>query len=209
MQNTRFRYPDSPWKKSDPKERAWELVSAASRVLDLGCWTGRLGEKLKQEKNCFVVGVDNLPEALATAKKRLDKVLAVDLEQPEKLTKGLGDEAFDYILALDVLEHLGNPAKLLPSLKPFLKNSGRMIVSVPNVANIDIRKNLLFGKFEYVPAGILDETHRRFFTLSSIQSLLEKSGWKIEKIYTNGGKLRKIWPGLFAFQFTFVCRKND
>lgn len=209
MQNNHLRYQDSYWKKTDPKEQAFRLVPSGSRVLDLGCWTGRLGEKLKKEKGCFVVGVDIDGEALSGAEKREDKVLAIDLDQPERLMKALESEVFDYILALDVLEHLKNPGKLLSSLKIFLKKNGKMIVSVPNVANIDVRLSLLLGKFEYMRSGILDETHLRFFTFSSIKSLLEKSGWKIEKVYSNGRKLRKVWPGLFAFQFIFVCQKKN
>ncbi len=44
-----------------------------------------------------------------------------------------------------------------------MKDDGKIIVSVPNVANWR-SLNLLFGKFDYIRGGILDESHLRFFT---------------------------------------------
>ena len=38
----------------------------------------------------------------------------------------------------------------------YLRPHGRVIVSVPNVANITVRLALLLGRFEYRPRGIMD-----------------------------------------------------
>lgn len=197
-----FRYEDILWPKTDAKEFVFEEIVRQSRVLDLGCWTGRLGEKLKKEKGCFVTGVDIDKSALKIAGKRLDFVCQADLDFPEILRKKI-KEKFDYVVLTDVLEHLKNPERLLEKLKFFLNANGLLIVSIPNIANWSIRLSLLFGKFNYEETGILDKTHLRFFTRETAIKLIEESGYTIEKIKFSG---TKVLPALKAVQFVFFCR---
>ena len=75
----------------------------------------------------------------------------------------------------DVLEHLRDPASaVLERCIPALKESGKLIISVPNIANWIVRLSLLFGKFDYMDRGILDRTHLRFFTMSSLNQLMRE-----------------------------------
>jgi hypothetical protein len=60
-----------------------------------------------------------------------------------------------------------------------LKPNGRLIVSLPNVANISVRLALLFGQFNYMERGILDRTHLHFYTRKTARALLESAGWEI------------------------------
>ena len=84
---------------------------------------------------------------------------------------------------LDVLEHLKNPEKILEFINYNMSfnASQKLIISVPNTANILIRLSLLFGNFNYGERGILDKTHLRLFTLNSIKNLLLESNFKIKK----------------------------
>ena len=41
---------------------------------------------------------------------------------------------------------------------------------------------LLFGQFNYGKAGILDRTHTRLFTFSTIRRLLRDEGFRVKKI---------------------------
>jgi len=212
MADAGLKYKDEPWEKTDPKEIVYGLIAPGSFVLDLGCWTGRLGEKLKEEKDCRVVGVDINKEALKIAQKRLDKVWQVDLNEPKNLVAILADNKFDYILAVDVLEHLQNPKELLGeinkvccfAIKKYLKKQGKLIVSLPNVAYYKIRLSLLRGKFGYEDQGILDRTHLRFFTLFSAREMLEGADYEIEQIFYTR---TNILPTLLASQFIFVCKR--
>lgn len=197
-----FKYSDEPWVKHDAKEVVFSSVTPNTKVLDLGCWTGLLGEKLKKEKNCFVIGVDINEKALELAKKRLDKVFLADLDNWD-IKNGLPN--FDYITATDVLEHLKNPEGLLLKVKKYLKDEGRLIISVPNIAFWTIRLKHLLGNFDYENTGILDNTHLRFFTKKTATQMLENCGYIIEKFYFTG---TKFLPELKAFQFVFVCKKE-
>jgi 2-polyprenyl-3-methyl-5-hydroxy-6-metoxy-1,4-benzoquinol methylase len=182
------------------------MVREGSYVLDVGCHSGLMGEELKKRKGCRVVGVDQDGAALRVAEQRLDAARSIDLEGPdwaERLAlEGFYD--FDAIIFGDVLEHLRDPDKILTTTRRLLKHGGRVIVSVPNVANLRIRLSLLRGNFDYADSGILDRTHLRFFTISSAREMLERTGYYIVDSdvagYTLPHKLIRTFPGMLAVQ---------
>ena len=193
------------------------FVPAGSKVLDVGCNGGQFGKKLIADKGCSVFGVDISSNAIMEAKKHLDAARVMDIEQESLPFK---DEKFDIIVFGDVLEHLVNPEKVLIDFKKNLSPNGKVLVSLPNVANISVRFRLLVGKWEYRPSGILDETHLRFYTLKSMKRLFAKCGFKIEEIVATPGfdffigrrisflrtvtdKICLLFPKLLANQFVF------
>jgi GT2 family glycosyltransferase len=56
------------------------------------------------------------------------------------------------------------------------------VISVPNVQHHSVIRDLLGGRFPYVPAGILDQTHLRFFTRASLIELVRRAGLVPERI---------------------------
>lgn len=201
------------------------LIKNKQTILDVGCYMGALGEYLIKNCQSKVYGIDINKEAINYAKTRLSDARVCNIETENITYKN----KFDLIIFGDVIEHLRNPEEILNKIKENLKENGGIIVSVPNVANIETRFNLLRGKFEYTNTGILDKTHVHFYTKNSLQSLLEKNGFKIKNIsYTpysffflnkrfvgNGDfvkKIRilltKIRPSLFCNQFVVYCSLN-
>ncbi|MEP7235536.1 MAG: methionine biosynthesis protein MetW [Ignavibacteriota bacterium] len=187
-----------------------DMIPADSLVLDIGCHTGIMGEVLRQAKHAKIVGIDTDVNALAIAKQRLEAVMQVDIEQPEWATQlsEAGYTNFDVILFGDVLEHTRAPERILLEAKKLLGAGGRIIVSLPNVANLRIRLGLLRGKFDYTESGILDRTHLRFFTIKSAKELIEVSGYTIIGFDLAGYSLPhwliRLFPGLFAVQIV-IC----
>lgn len=55
------------------------------------------------------------------------------------------------ILCADVLEHLGEPARVLATLRLFLAPGGCVVASIPNVAHVAAIAELLRGRFPYRP----------------------------------------------------------
>lgn len=201
-----------PWYLYDtsPNEDVCSLIKYGKRVLDVGCATGRIAEKLKKEKGCSVVGIEVNKEMAEIAKKRCEKVILQDAEKVIKLDFPNG--YFDILLFADVLEHCRNPGEILINLRKYLSKKGYILVSVPNVANWEIRLRLLLGNFDYKGGTILDTGHLKFFTLRSIKDLIKKSGYKVVEVKTRNMKIRmlgKIWKSLFAFGFVLKAVKND
>jgi len=159
---------------------ARQAVTAGDEVLDIGCGRGVLAEEMVQH-GCRMTGVDVL--APAEVSPCLAQYIQADLMangMTEVLLR-LGNQRFDKILLLDIIEHLPDPAAILNDCRKLLRPGGQLIVSVPNVANISVRLMLLLGRFDYMERGILDRTHLRFFTRRTIRELLAAQGFSLLK----------------------------
>jgi glycosyltransferase involved in cell wall biosynthesis len=150
-------------------------VPLGARVVDLGCAGGYMGAALKERAQCRVVGVDVFPLAEGIL---LDGFRLHDLDQglPE-----LRWQDFDYVLLLDVIEHLSDPEAFVQLLRSRLQSNleVRLLVSTGNVAFFVTRLMLLFGQFNYGKKGILDRTHTRLFTFSTFRRLFEQNGFEV------------------------------
>ena len=192
------------------------IVGKNKKVLEIGCATGQVARRLA-ENGCEVVGVELSEESARVAEGYCKSVIVADVSEIDDLNYS---KYFDFILFMDVLEHLECPLEVLKRLKSCLKDSGSVIVSLPNVANWMIRWNLLWGNFDYAPRGILDETHLRFFNERSARKLLEDAGFEVTEfdlipslpLVKIRAKYRymisKLRPNLFAIQFLLVGRKK-
>jgi len=155
-----------------------KLVGENKKVLEVGCSTGYVSKVLTEQNNCTITGIEVASEAANKAAKFCSRIITGDVELMD-YSKELAAEQFDVITFGDVLEHLKNPGNVLTSLKPFLKNNGYLIASIPNIGHISIVLELLEGKFDYRSSGVLDDTHLRFFTKDGIQRLFNESGLDI------------------------------
>ncbi|HVL06634.1 MAG TPA: methyltransferase domain-containing protein [Acidimicrobiales bacterium] len=151
-----------------------ELVGGTKRVLDVGCATGYLARALV-ERGCTVSGVELDAEAAEEARPYLERLVIGDLETMD-LAEAFGDDRFDVVVFGDVLEHLRNPLPVLRQAKALLADRGSVVVSIPNIAHGSVRLALLAGRFDYQDLGLLDSTHVRFFTRSSLERLFREAG---------------------------------
>lgn len=151
-----------------------ELVGGGRRVLDAGCATGYLAEALVA-RGCRVSGVEYVPEAAEKARPHLERLLVGNLDELD-LVAEFGEGAFDVLVFGDVLEHLRDPAEVLRRALPLLVPGGSVVLSVPNVAHGSLRLALLQGRWRYTETGLLDRTHIRFFTRTSLVELLREAG---------------------------------
>ena len=186
-----------------------------SRILDLGCSSGLLAERLR-EMGHQVTGVDVVE--IAGVRDRTDRFFQADLNDGIPKEVGTG---FDIVLAADVLEHLVNPGLLMNEVRDRLAPDGAALFCVPNIAHWYPRFRSTLGMFDYDQRGILDSTHLRFFTRRSIRKLIESRGFSIRRVDVVGlpldalgvdsGKgralrlvdrlLLDLWPTMFGYQF--------
>jgi SAM-dependent methyltransferase len=150
------------------------FVEPGSRVLELGPATGYMSHAFA-ERGCSVVGIEFDPGMAARAAAFCERLIVGDLDQLD-LESELGEDRFDAIVSADVIEHLKDPLGAVRRLQPFLKEGGRFVISIPNVAHGSVRLALLSGNFEYRPRGLLDSTHLRFFTRETFERLLDEAG---------------------------------
>lgn len=153
--------------------RIFRAIPRGSRVLDVGCDTGRMGEALRRDLDCEVHGIEADAAAAAQAATRLDRVVVRSVDSAQALADFTG---FDFVLFLDVLEHLYDPWSVLDGARQALKPGGAVLSVVPNIAHISVVRRLVQGRFEYEQHGTMDRTHVRWFTRRSFRSAFETAG---------------------------------
>lgn len=167
-----------------------------SVILDVGCGEGKFAKLLKN-KNCRIYGIEIDKAAGEAAREDGNYVdlfnvnienINYNIDEYKRMLKT--NILFDYIAIIDVLEHTINPTKVLLELSKLLKKNGKILISVPNINNADIVLNLLRGKFNYMEAGILDNTHTKYFTKTSFVEWIDEinhcTDFKFECKYLGG-----------------------
>ena len=161
---------------------AYEQIKEATRVLELGSSVGCLTFNLSKNKNCNVDIVE-IDEESGTRAAEYANLSLLGLElgnlNSDKWFERLKDNRYDYIVALDVLEHLENPEKVLGMLKALLNENGKIILSIPNITHNAIVLELFNNQFRYSELGLLDRTHIHFFAYESIQKMVSDNGLHI------------------------------
>ncbi|MHC4186203.1 MAG: methyltransferase domain-containing protein, partial [Planctomycetota bacterium] len=165
----KFGYPSS-------QQFALDEVQSGSTVLDIGCGPGFMAAKLAL-KDVRTVSIDL--KIQPETRRNSWRCLEVDADQYD-FSEDFGK--VDYVLALDIIEHLKSPEKLLRVLRQrFSRDVPNIIVTTGNIAFFPLRISLLFNSFNYGRRGILDMDHTRLFTFSSLRRTLEINGYEIVK----------------------------
>lgn len=186
------------------------------KILEIGCGSGLTLNKIRNSyNNVQVIGVDLYAENIINDVN----VIKDSLENFIKQNK-LDD--FDFILILDVLEHLIDPWDILIKINENIKSKTKLIVSLPNVSDFIFIKKLLFkNKFEYTSrGGIFDQTHLRFFTINDMRCMFDVTSFKIlseSSNYLHNKSFRKILHYLtfgffnrfYTLQYFFILSKKE
>ena len=173
-----------------PYGRAVRLVQQerdGGAVLDLGCGYGSIAEPLA-DAGFGYIGCDLDAESVADLARRGFSSHVVDLTD----TTGLASRLFDLvsgevvaITMLDVIEHVARPAELLAEVAELSRRLGEagteppvLVVSIPNVAHLDLAAKLVGGRWDVTPTGLLDHTHLSLFTERRVDEELSSHGWE-------------------------------
>ncbi len=157
--------------------RAVDLVAGNSDILDVGCGPGVMANALTA-KGCRVTGLDAKPPTDGTS---MVAFIQGDLDK-DGLPGDIGD--YNYILLLDVIEHMKMPEEFVEQLymKTQTSRDTELIVTTGNVAFFLIRAMLALGSFNYGKRGILDLDHKRLFTFSTFRKLFENRSFDILEV---------------------------
>jgi methionine biosynthesis protein MetW len=161
--------------------RIASFIPEGSRVLDVGCGTGRLAVLIRDRLAADIIGIEPDTERATLTGNRGIQVFQEPLSESFFADHGL----FDFIVFADVLEHLANPGDMVLLARKGLVPGGSIIVSVPNVAHWFVRLDLLRGRFEYRDTGIMDATHLRWFTRDTLFAWLRSLGFQIAGLTTS------------------------
>ena len=211
--------------KNNSDWKIFQYIRPKSVILEFGPAYGRMTKYMKETLDCEVYIVEIDTEAYQEAIKYAQGGVCGNILNFLWLKKFKGI-LFDYIIFADVLEHLLNPLEALEKSISLLKEDGSILVSVPNMAHSSIIINLIKNKLEYRKSGLLDETHIRFFTYSSLIEMLEScslipiiedgvitapENTEFKNSYKEFINTEVIENREFAnvYQFVFKCIKKD
>jgi ubiquinone/menaquinone biosynthesis C-methylase UbiE len=151
---------------------------AGLQILDVGCGAGLNIKEL--EKFGRVIGIDIEGQALELCQQRsITKLcLGSGLDLPFK------NETFDLVTAFNLVEHVQEDAFLIKELARVCKKSGRIILATSAF-------NFLWSRHDLI------NEHKRRYTKRTLQFLVNRQNFKIEKLtYTNFILFPLIWAGI-------------
>ena len=160
-----------------------DLIEPGQTLLDLGMGVGGLGQHLSQRYNIVADGVTLNQAEADIARAWYRQVVVADLDRDDLRTL-FGNKRYDCIVCADVLEHLKAPEQILGQCKTLLNPGGRLLTSVPNAGYCGLVAELIQGDFQYRPEGLLDRTHLRFFTRTSLLRFHHENGWATQSLQT-------------------------
>lgn len=152
------------------------------KFLDLGCGPGYVGREV--EDRCEVYYLDANPDELKNIKSKR-KYVGYAEKTPFK------KDFFDWVMCGDMLEHLDDDGAAVKEIHRILKKNGKVIVTVPAYRRLYGHHDKLIG-------------HKRRYDKEDLKNLLEKKGFKIEKIFFTCGLL--FFPLLLN---QFVTKKSS
>jgi ubiquinone/menaquinone biosynthesis C-methylase UbiE len=155
------------------------LPANAKNIVEIGSGYGAMASSYKKiNPTCNYVCIDIDPEYADAARSRCDKSLAANIEQ---MSPNEFDQLFpsDCWIFADSLEHLYDPWKLLTMIRERISPDGCIVCCIPNAQHWSVQYKLMSGSFNYEQSGLMDKTHIRWFTRTTMISMFASSGWRI------------------------------
>lgn len=163
------------------------ILDSLASVLDVGCASGLLLHELREAGIKHVHGIDPAADAPAVARTLFD--VSVSRAQAETY-EHYGD--YDLVALMAVLEHLGDPGRLLRQIAGQLRPGARLLIEIPDAGAFDRPlDNRLFEPF-----GEFSNEHINFLTIGDLQRLGRSAGLEVERWTT--WRVANGAPGLFA-----------
>lgn len=142
------------------------ILSKSSRVVEIGCSTGRLLALVRDAGFENVQGLDPSPGSVQAA---------WDLFQIPVLTGGLFDNpvppgSVDFVMLIAVLEHVEDLKTAIQSIREMLAPGGRVFAEVPDASRFAGRPDAPFQEFSV--------EHIHFFSVVSLTNLFKANGFR-------------------------------
>ncbi len=151
----------------------------ARQIVEVGCSSGALARDYKRlNPNCHYTGCDIDASYVDMAKQHCDQVLVANIDEVE-LSFYDALKGSDLWVFGDTLEHMKDPWAVLRQVRQSMGQGGQVVACIPNAQHWSIQAKLATGAFWYEDSGLLDRTHLRWFTRTTIPHLFEQAGFEL------------------------------
>jgi len=151
----------------------------SGKFLDIGCATGYMINKIQQDSDWEVYGVELSQKP---AEFMRDVLKLKNINRGDLFSANYPDNFFDCINISDVLEHVPNPVALLDECRRILKSNGIIMLGVPNGYN-DSRGLIHYYK-KFNEAGCHASGHVFFFQKPTFDFLFKQTGFEVVETET-------------------------
>lgn len=165
-------------------------IPSGATVLEFGSAAGRMTRYMKNALDCCVYIVEYDKDAFEAALQYAVDGVCDDILRLSWMER-FKEIEFDVILFADVLEHLPKPEIAVSNAAKLLKEQGKILISIPNIAHNDILLKAFHNHFDYTDIGLLDNTHVHFWGYENIIPFAEENGlyvYSIEATYLPTGR---------------------
>lgn len=153
-------------------------LDAGERILDVGCGTGILEEKLLQDvPQRAITGVDASSNMLARARHKLGRVPNVSFVRADARELPFPDASFDVILTSSTLHYIEQPVAALREMRRVLRRSGRLFA-------LDWSRDFPIMRLRDVVLQAVDPAHVRMYTSDELRRLFRDAELDILRLET-------------------------
>jgi ubiquinone/menaquinone biosynthesis C-methylase UbiE len=144
-------------------------LAGTSRVLDVGCGTGRFSILIAKRFECSVVGIDPSSSMLTKAKAKCPNGV--------EWLRGMGEalpfvaDSFDVCLASQVVQHFQNKFQALSEIYRVLQSRGRVGIRLSSHAQLETILD-----YRFFPSGLQLE-HKRLPDIHVVRDMLLAAGF--------------------------------
>jgi 2-polyprenyl-3-methyl-5-hydroxy-6-metoxy-1,4-benzoquinol methylase len=156
---------------------------AGERVLDIGCGSGVISDVLRSF-GASVIAVDGNPDAISYARRTFgDSGIEFHLGQVDEVSAKRG--SIDRSYCLEVIEHLylNQVESLFRRVSDLTRPGGTLTLTTPNYHGVWPAIEWTLDLIEAVP-HLDGDQHVTRFTAKSLRALLEKTGWRVDRLTT-------------------------
>jgi 2-polyprenyl-3-methyl-5-hydroxy-6-metoxy-1,4-benzoquinol methylase len=170
------------------------LKQRNSKILELGAGSGYLSNKLSNE-GYDVTALDLVSDNF----RPIDSVKFICADLNDRFDKLLGNNTYDIILAVELIEHLENPRDFIRKCRCLLKDDGILIVTTPNIENpISKAMYLKYGTFQWFTDN---DYHKE-------GHIMPVSSWLLKKVATEANlMIEQLESYGNAYRFTTKLHK--
>jgi 2-polyprenyl-6-hydroxyphenyl methylase/3-demethylubiquinone-9 3-methyltransferase len=150
-------------------------AAKGARVMDLGCGNGSITELLHRD-GFAVVGIDPSESGVRQAKIKYPHLQIDQGSAYDDVAEQYGQ--FDFVVSLEVVEHLYNPRKYAATVYSLLAPGGTAIISTPYHGYWKNLTLAVSGKMDNHFTALWDHGHIKFWSYKTLRQLLEEAGFR-------------------------------